>query len=188
MDADPSDAGPRLQDAGSRGRLARRAEPERHAAADGPTPTDPARLLRRSARRKERIPTAGGSTLHLLVLSSTLEDTTVVDLATAHRHARAGALARGPRTGHQHLRRGRGDPGRRSRTRRPGPARGHHRGRPAPPRRHAAGPAAAQAPAAAGGQPRTARCSASRVRRPPTGSSGASGPRWPSSSPPGARS
>jgi hypothetical protein len=46
------------------------------------TPTDPARLLRRSARRKERIPTAGGSTLHLLVLSSTLEDTTVVDLAT----------------------------------------------------------------------------------------------------------
>jgi hypothetical protein len=46
------------------------------------TPTDPSRLLRRSARRKERIPTAGGSTLHLLVLSSTLEDTTVVDLAT----------------------------------------------------------------------------------------------------------
>jgi hypothetical protein len=46
------------------------------------TPTDPARLVRRSARRKERVPTAGGSTLHLLVLSSTLEDTTVVDLAT----------------------------------------------------------------------------------------------------------
>jgi hypothetical protein len=46
------------------------------------TPTDPSRLLRRSARRKERVPTAGGSTLHLLVLSSTLEDTTVVDLAT----------------------------------------------------------------------------------------------------------
>jgi hypothetical protein len=46
------------------------------------TPTDPARLLRRSAWRKERVPTAGGSTLHLLVLSSTLEDTTVVDLAT----------------------------------------------------------------------------------------------------------
>jgi hypothetical protein len=45
-------------------------------------PTDPARLLRRSARRKERVPTSGGSTLHLLVLSSTLEDTTVVDLAT----------------------------------------------------------------------------------------------------------
>jgi hypothetical protein len=44
--------------------------------------TDPARLLRRSARRKERVPTAGGSTLHLLVLSSTVEDTTVVDLAT----------------------------------------------------------------------------------------------------------
>jgi hypothetical protein len=44
--------------------------------------TDPARLLRRSARRKERVPTAGGSTLHLLVLSSTREDTTVVDLAT----------------------------------------------------------------------------------------------------------
>jgi hypothetical protein len=45
-------------------------------------PTDPSRLLRRSARRKERVPTAGGSTLHLLVLSSTSEDTTVVDLAT----------------------------------------------------------------------------------------------------------
>ena len=44
--------------------------------------TDPTRLLRRSARRKERVPTAGGSTLHLLVLSSTAEDTTVVDLAT----------------------------------------------------------------------------------------------------------
>jgi hypothetical protein len=44
--------------------------------------TDPTRLLRRSARRKERVPTAGGSTLHLLVLSSTIEDTTVVDLAT----------------------------------------------------------------------------------------------------------
>ena len=46
------------------------------------TTSDPARLLRRSARRKERVPTAGGSTLHLLVLSSTVEDTTVVDLAT----------------------------------------------------------------------------------------------------------
>ncbi len=46
------------------------------------TKTDPTRLLRRSARRKERVPTAGGSTLHLLVLSSTIEDTTVVDLAT----------------------------------------------------------------------------------------------------------
>ena len=45
-------------------------------------PTDPSRLLRRSARRKDRVPTAGGSTLHLLVLSSTAEDTTVVDLAT----------------------------------------------------------------------------------------------------------
>jgi hypothetical protein len=45
-------------------------------------PADPARLLRRSARRREKIPTSGGSTLHLLVLSSTLEDTTVVDLAT----------------------------------------------------------------------------------------------------------
>jgi hypothetical protein len=39
-------------------------------------------LVRRSARRHERVPTAGGSTLHLLVLSSTKEDTTVVDLAT----------------------------------------------------------------------------------------------------------
>ena len=45
-------------------------------------PTDPTRLLRRSARRKERVPTAGGSTLHLLVLSSTRDDTTAVDLAT----------------------------------------------------------------------------------------------------------
>jgi hypothetical protein len=43
---------------------------------------NPARFLRRSARRKEKVPTAGGSTLHLLVLASTLEDTTVVDLAT----------------------------------------------------------------------------------------------------------
>jgi hypothetical protein len=58
---------------GTMGPTARRA-PER--------PTDPARLLRRSARRREKIPTSGGSTLHLLVLSSTLEDTTVVDLAT----------------------------------------------------------------------------------------------------------
>ena len=38
------------------------------------TPTDPARLLRRSARRREKVPTSGGSTLHLLVLSSTVED------------------------------------------------------------------------------------------------------------------
>ncbi|HWD54399.1 MAG TPA: hypothetical protein VG346_04715 [Acidimicrobiales bacterium] len=44
--------------------------------------TNASRLVRRSARRRERVPTAGGSTLHLLVLSSTLEDTTVVDLAT----------------------------------------------------------------------------------------------------------
>ena len=46
------------------------------------TAADPTQLLRRSARSSERVPTAGGSTLHLLVLSSTLEDTTVVDLAT----------------------------------------------------------------------------------------------------------
>jgi hypothetical protein len=44
--------------------------------------SDASRLVRRSARRKERVSTAGGSTLHLLVLSSTREDTTVVDLAT----------------------------------------------------------------------------------------------------------
>jgi hypothetical protein len=44
--------------------------------------TNAGRLLRRSARRRERIPTSGGSTLHLLVLASTTEDTTVVDLAT----------------------------------------------------------------------------------------------------------
>ena len=41
-----------------------------------------ARFIRRSARRKGKVPTAGGSTLHLLVLASTVEDTTVVDLAT----------------------------------------------------------------------------------------------------------
>ncbi|HEX3793253.1 MAG TPA: hypothetical protein VHV57_02010 [Acidimicrobiales bacterium] len=48
--------------------------------ADGST--NPTQLLRRSARRRERVPTTGGSTLHLLVLASTTEDTTVVDLAT----------------------------------------------------------------------------------------------------------
>ena len=42
--------------------------------------SDASRLVRRSARRRDRVPTAGGSTLHLLVLSSTLEDTTVADL------------------------------------------------------------------------------------------------------------
>ena len=58
------------------------------------TPPDPARLLRRSARRREKIPTAGGSTLHLLVLSSTIEDTTVVDLATSPPQiVRAGRVA-----------------------------------------------------------------------------------------------
>jgi hypothetical protein len=46
------------------------------------TRSDASHLVRRSARRRDRVPTAGGSTLHLLVLSSTLEDTTVVDLAT----------------------------------------------------------------------------------------------------------
>jgi hypothetical protein len=46
------------------------------------TPTDPRKLLKRSAHRLDKIPTAGGSTLHLLVLASTPEDTTVVDLAT----------------------------------------------------------------------------------------------------------
>ncbi len=51
---------------------------DRHAART----SDASRLVRRSARRRDRVPTAGGSTLHLLVLSSTLEDTTVVDLAT----------------------------------------------------------------------------------------------------------
>jgi hypothetical protein len=53
--------------------------PERRAASEG---TNPTKLLRRSARRREKVPTTGGSTLHLLVLASTLEDTTVVDLAT----------------------------------------------------------------------------------------------------------
>jgi hypothetical protein len=53
--------------------------PRRHARAE---PADPRQFLRRSARRQERIPTTGGSKLHLLVLASTVEDTTVVDLAT----------------------------------------------------------------------------------------------------------
>jgi hypothetical protein len=48
-----------------------------------PKPPDPRKLLSRSTHRSEKIPTAGGSTLHLLVLASTVEDTTVVDLATA---------------------------------------------------------------------------------------------------------
>jgi len=55
------------------------ASPRRHARAE---PADPRQFLRRSARRQERIPTTGGSKLHLLVLASTVEDTTVVDLAT----------------------------------------------------------------------------------------------------------
>jgi hypothetical protein len=63
-------------------RTARSSRGTRPVRRDPSTPTDPARLLRRSARRKEWIPTSGGSTLHLLVLSSTREDTTVVDLAT----------------------------------------------------------------------------------------------------------
>jgi hypothetical protein len=76
----PDDVGPETEVPTRTGRASRggtrtvRREPS--------TPTDPARLLRRSARRKEWIPTSGGSTLHLLVLSSTREDTTVVDLAT----------------------------------------------------------------------------------------------------------
>jgi hypothetical protein len=55
------------------------AAPAGHARAET---ADPRQFLRRSARRQERIPTTGGSTLHLLVLASTIEDTTVVDLAT----------------------------------------------------------------------------------------------------------
>jgi hypothetical protein len=66
-------------------------EPESDPQPPGQTPTrrattgssgDAARILRRSGRRGERVPTSGGSTLQLLVLSSTAEDTTVVDLAT----------------------------------------------------------------------------------------------------------
>ena len=56
-------------------------EPARQAVPAKRRPTKqtyPVRLLKRSARRTEKIPTAGGSTLHLLVLSSTREDTTVV--------------------------------------------------------------------------------------------------------------
>ena len=80
-DADPPDQ--TFEDSGDtarKGRMSRGGT--RTVRRDPSTPTDPARLLRRSARRKEWIPTSGGSTLHLLVLSSTREDTTVVDLAT----------------------------------------------------------------------------------------------------------
>ena len=150
--------------------------PERHPAVDE-LPTDPARLLRRSARRREWIPTAGGSTLHLLVLSSTLEDTTVVDLATRtvirvrvpwpedHDPDITAfdvvevTLADGPRT------------------RRPGAARGDDGGGPAPARRDAAGPSPAQAAPAHGRVPGRARSSGFPGRPPPTGSSVASGPR-----------
>ncbi|HUC06287.1 MAG TPA: hypothetical protein VL961_12855 [Acidimicrobiales bacterium] len=50
----------------------------RHASRQG------TRLLRQSGRQGhgDRIPTTGGSVLHLLVLASTREDTTAVDLAT----------------------------------------------------------------------------------------------------------
>jgi len=74
-------SGPPTGTLGAR-RGTRTSAPESAAPDPSKTPTDPTRLLRRSARRKERVPTAGGSTLHLLVLSSTVEDTTVVDLAT----------------------------------------------------------------------------------------------------------
>jgi hypothetical protein len=43
---------------------------------------NPARLLKQAGRSREKLPTSGGSTLHLLVLASTSEDTTVVDLGT----------------------------------------------------------------------------------------------------------
>jgi len=49
------------------------------------TTAKPARLLKQANRAnhsREKLPTAGGSTLHLLVLASTPEDTTVVDLGT----------------------------------------------------------------------------------------------------------
>jgi len=46
------------------------------------TTASAAKLARHSVPRKKRVPAAGGSTLHLLVLSATLEDTIVVDLAT----------------------------------------------------------------------------------------------------------
>ncbi len=76
MTEDPN--GMRTDDSTDRGMTGKTTNPRR----SPEVPTDPARLLRRSARRREKIPTAGGSTLHLLVLASTIEDTTVVDLAT----------------------------------------------------------------------------------------------------------
>jgi hypothetical protein len=75
VDQDHEDAGPDHDDAPA---LQEEKDIRRRSTAT----TDPARLLKRSARRKERVPTSGGSTLHLLVLSSTADDTTVVDLAT----------------------------------------------------------------------------------------------------------
>jgi hypothetical protein len=56
--------------------------PDTPAAHPRAQPADVRQFLRRSVHRRERIPTAGGSKLHLLVLASTIEDTTVVDLAT----------------------------------------------------------------------------------------------------------
>lgn len=65
------------------GHFEQEAGPEaEHGERRGSRATNASHLVRRSARRRDRVPTAGGSTLHLLVLSSTLEDTTVVDLAT----------------------------------------------------------------------------------------------------------
>ena len=118
-------------------------------------------------------------TLTVLVLSCHPEDTTGVDLAS-------GALVRvrvawpdGPRTRPRPLRRGGGPTGRGARTRRPGPARGGHRRRGCP---ATSGPSTAVGSAASSTSWRRrsrSTCSGSRARRPPTGSSGASGPPWP---------
>ncbi|HVA05740.1 MAG TPA: hypothetical protein VNG12_03260 [Acidimicrobiales bacterium] len=55
---------------------------DRDTTARRPSSREASKLLRHSARSGERVPTSGGSTLHLLVLASTVEDTTAVDLAT----------------------------------------------------------------------------------------------------------
>ena len=82
MDPEAAGTGGRSDTSDGDGERAESRGGTRSARREPSTPTDPGRLLRRSARRKEWIPTSGGSTLHLLVLSSTREDTTVVDLAT----------------------------------------------------------------------------------------------------------
>ena len=118
--------------------------------------------------------------LHLLVLSSTLEDTTVVDLATRTVMRVRVPWPGRPRTRHQHVRRGGGgDTGRRSRKkRRPGPTRGDHGGRICPVTSARCGADVSASSCVAWWPRPTVPCSGSPARRRPTGSSGGSGLRW----------